>query len=410
MLHLARTVCRRAERELVTLMSQQSIRRDGLIYLNRLGDLLFVLARATNAASGLPDVAWQKTNSETAKRDSVNDPIGAPNPRQNQSRMRGLSPERFWERLSFRLARKCSNEVLNDSKQWTQVVTNAAIEACHDLDERLVVEKEKSYKLFRIDVAASLLVAGETRIAIAFESELAAVNYMGRKHAKTWREEFVKLCQIPAELRVLSSYFVHGTGANFPDFLRRQLNDLEENFREAVPGKWLLVYGSDDSRHDADQEWLPYTLEPDFTLRPISGKIIFRPRRIATGSYVINAAVANEQKEEEQELISRSREMPLGRSAAYEPQITAVRLFCGVPYSNHGNRVDGLYRHDWANLARDVSELESGAKCSMDRAKEIARAIRAEFPNAQGWNRRVNAAGAHDRILEIIRRGLRHRA
>jgi cob(I)alamin adenosyltransferase len=61
MLHLARTVCRRAERELVTLMSQQSIRCEGLIYLNRLGDLLFVLARATNAASGMADVPWLKS-------------------------------------------------------------------------------------------------------------------------------------------------------------------------------------------------------------------------------------------------------------------------------------------------------------------------------------------------------------
>jgi cob(I)alamin adenosyltransferase len=61
-LHLARTVCRRAERELVTLMSQQAILPQGLIYVNRLGDLLFVLARATNADSDVTDVPWQKSS------------------------------------------------------------------------------------------------------------------------------------------------------------------------------------------------------------------------------------------------------------------------------------------------------------------------------------------------------------
>ena len=37
-------------------MGEQAIRSEGLIYLNRLGDLLFVLARTTNAASGMADV------------------------------------------------------------------------------------------------------------------------------------------------------------------------------------------------------------------------------------------------------------------------------------------------------------------------------------------------------------------
>lgn len=61
-LHLARTVCRRAERRVVTLMSdqQQAISGTILVYLNRLADLLFVLARAVNAAAGQADVKWQK--------------------------------------------------------------------------------------------------------------------------------------------------------------------------------------------------------------------------------------------------------------------------------------------------------------------------------------------------------------
>jgi cob(I)alamin adenosyltransferase len=61
-LHLARTVCRRAERRLVTLVRQsdEEISPHLLAYLNRLGDLLFVLARAANARADRPDVPWQK--------------------------------------------------------------------------------------------------------------------------------------------------------------------------------------------------------------------------------------------------------------------------------------------------------------------------------------------------------------
>src|SRR5439155_4151909 len=56
--HLARTVCRRAERAVVGLARQQKINPVIVQYLNRLSDLLFVLARAANAAAGLSDVPW----------------------------------------------------------------------------------------------------------------------------------------------------------------------------------------------------------------------------------------------------------------------------------------------------------------------------------------------------------------
>lgn len=56
-LHLARTVCRRAERAVVTLMSSERLNGNVLIYLNRLSDLLFVLARVANDA-GKADVLW----------------------------------------------------------------------------------------------------------------------------------------------------------------------------------------------------------------------------------------------------------------------------------------------------------------------------------------------------------------
>jgi cob(I)alamin adenosyltransferase len=62
-LHLARTVCRRAERRVVTLMhrKQKNVLPEALIYLNRLSDLLFVLARAANQSAGQADVPWEKS-------------------------------------------------------------------------------------------------------------------------------------------------------------------------------------------------------------------------------------------------------------------------------------------------------------------------------------------------------------
>ena len=59
-LHLARCVCRRAERRLVELATSQPIRGELLRYVNRLGDLLFVLARAVNQSNRVPDVTWER--------------------------------------------------------------------------------------------------------------------------------------------------------------------------------------------------------------------------------------------------------------------------------------------------------------------------------------------------------------
>jgi len=58
-LHVARTVCRRAERGLVGAMDVGVAMPDGaLVYINRLGDLLFVLARRANQAAKIPDARW----------------------------------------------------------------------------------------------------------------------------------------------------------------------------------------------------------------------------------------------------------------------------------------------------------------------------------------------------------------
>lgn len=60
-LHLARTVSRRAERAVVTLGRQTPLGGHSIVYLNRLSDLLFALARQANAAAGVPDVPWKPT-------------------------------------------------------------------------------------------------------------------------------------------------------------------------------------------------------------------------------------------------------------------------------------------------------------------------------------------------------------
>ncbi len=57
-LHLARTVCRRAERAVVALAHNQEILPAIMRYLNRLSDLLFVLARSVNAKTGNPETEW----------------------------------------------------------------------------------------------------------------------------------------------------------------------------------------------------------------------------------------------------------------------------------------------------------------------------------------------------------------
>ncbi len=57
-LHLARTVCRRAERALVPLLKKKQASLDAQIFLNRLSDYLFLLARETNLRSGAAETPW----------------------------------------------------------------------------------------------------------------------------------------------------------------------------------------------------------------------------------------------------------------------------------------------------------------------------------------------------------------
>ena len=58
--HFARTVCRRAERRVVALGAKEAVPAFAIPYLNRLSDLLFVLARVLNRDAGRSDVLWQQ--------------------------------------------------------------------------------------------------------------------------------------------------------------------------------------------------------------------------------------------------------------------------------------------------------------------------------------------------------------
>jgi cob(I)alamin adenosyltransferase len=60
LLHYARTVCRRAERCVTLLSKQENIGEQPLVYLNRLSDLLFVMARWVNSLNNIPETKWKK--------------------------------------------------------------------------------------------------------------------------------------------------------------------------------------------------------------------------------------------------------------------------------------------------------------------------------------------------------------
>ena len=59
-LHVARTICRRAERDVLTLSRQEAVGRFVMPYLNRLSDALFVMARYENHEHGVPEPLWNK--------------------------------------------------------------------------------------------------------------------------------------------------------------------------------------------------------------------------------------------------------------------------------------------------------------------------------------------------------------
>jgi cob(I)alamin adenosyltransferase len=65
LLHVARTICRRAERSVVALQRGEAVNPPVLQYLNRLSDLLFVLARVANRSLGVEDTYWRNPAAPT---------------------------------------------------------------------------------------------------------------------------------------------------------------------------------------------------------------------------------------------------------------------------------------------------------------------------------------------------------
>lgn len=59
-LHLSRTICRRAETNIVSLYESESVNNNCMVYMNRLSDLLFVVARIVNKRKKIRDIAWKK--------------------------------------------------------------------------------------------------------------------------------------------------------------------------------------------------------------------------------------------------------------------------------------------------------------------------------------------------------------
>jgi cob(I)alamin adenosyltransferase len=68
-MHVARTVCRRAERLLVALAREESIPSETIRYLNRLSDAMFVWSRWVNYALGIPEVLWEPNASASGRQD-----------------------------------------------------------------------------------------------------------------------------------------------------------------------------------------------------------------------------------------------------------------------------------------------------------------------------------------------------
>ena len=66
-LHMARTICRRAERSVVSLRSKEAINENALVYLNRLSDWLFVACRHATFTLGEEEVLWIPLSSRGSK-------------------------------------------------------------------------------------------------------------------------------------------------------------------------------------------------------------------------------------------------------------------------------------------------------------------------------------------------------
>ncbi len=89
-------------------------------------------------------------------------------------------------------------------------------------------------------------------------------------------------------------------------------------------------------------------------------------------------------------------------------QLKVLTAFCSKPSAESDKTRTGAVVHDWTYLIRQIAYFDDGKPCDDAVAKEVSKVLRksANFPNDSDWRKRVNAPGASERILEIIRDGL----
>ncbi len=61
-IHIARAVCRRCERSMVKIKESNNLNKNNLVYINRLSDFLFILARTVNLREGIRELTWNQRN------------------------------------------------------------------------------------------------------------------------------------------------------------------------------------------------------------------------------------------------------------------------------------------------------------------------------------------------------------
>jgi hypothetical protein len=103
--------------------------------------------------------------------------------------------------------------------------------------------------------------------------------------------------------------------------------------------------------------------------------------------------------------------MPEISTEKRDQAMVLIRLYCNRPFCNHGKkRSDGPYKgwhlHDWGHVVQRVYRIFYDLPLDIPSATVAAKPVRSEFPNRNDWEKRVHAAGAQARMLELIEKGI----
>ena len=149
------------------------------------------------------------------------------------------------------------------TEEWTSMIKKTAMDACHDLEPLLgCILDVGGERINRLDVHATNARTGE--LVVAFESELGLWHRKGG-----WENEFAKLCNIDAKLRVLYCTFDVGEGRRYRGLLRERLWQTQPNF-DHNRGEFLLIAGPAYNSEDPLQPWLAYSIDDGLELTPLS--------------------------------------------------------------------------------------------------------------------------------------------